>query len=137
MPQGPRRVRRRSERVAYERDSRANHCDYSESPAKLLKAYEAGLERTRLRLEQQREEISERPRYGAQRATPETDVHLSPGRQELGALVPRIVDQGAASGIGCNRSIYIIAMNGRVLRNKYALCSQPIPSCFCDRQRTG
>jgi hypothetical protein len=48
----PHRVRRLSEdRV------RREHGGYLESPAKLLKAYEAGIERTRLRLEQQREQL--------------------------------------------------------------------------------
>jgi hypothetical protein len=37
--------------------ARREHGGYLETPAKMAKAYEAGLERTRLRLEQQREEI--------------------------------------------------------------------------------
>jgi hypothetical protein len=69
MPQGQSRVRRRSERVAYERDSRKHH-GYAESPAKLLKAYEEGLERTRLRLEQQREELRHLARVRRQSAGP-------------------------------------------------------------------
>lgn len=54
MPQGQYRIRRRSDRAAYERDSRYEH-DYAESPATLFQTYEEGLERTRQRLEQQRE----------------------------------------------------------------------------------
>ena len=58
MPQGQYpRVRRRSERVAYERDSRTNHNGYAETPATLARQFAEALERTRLRLEQQREEL--------------------------------------------------------------------------------
>lgn len=55
---------RRREHSAYERDSRANH-GYAESPAKLVKAYEEGLERTRARLAAQREELERRARLRA------------------------------------------------------------------------
>ena len=53
MPQGQYRTRRRL-LASYERESRANH-GYAESPAKLASAHEEGLERTRLRLVEQRE----------------------------------------------------------------------------------
>jgi hypothetical protein len=56
MPQGQYRVRRRSERIAYERDRRKNY-GYAETPATLARQFAEGLERTRLRLEQQREEL--------------------------------------------------------------------------------
>jgi hypothetical protein len=47
-----------------------------ESPAKLARQFAEALERTRLRLEQQWEESSVQPRYGAQRTKPGTDVLL-------------------------------------------------------------
>jgi hypothetical protein len=68
MPQERHRVRRRSERAAQERDSRKNHCDYAESARKLELQREEGLERTRLRLEQQRAELQRQARARLPRA---------------------------------------------------------------------
>jgi hypothetical protein len=48
--------------ISLREKARREHGDYLESPAKLLKAYEAGLERTRHRLAEQREELQRRAR---------------------------------------------------------------------------
>ena len=64
MPQGQYpRVRRRSERPSEDR-ARREHGGYIESPKKLERQLADGLERTRLRLEQQREELRHLARYG-------------------------------------------------------------------------
>jgi hypothetical protein len=53
--------------------ARREHGGYLESPAKMLKAYEEGLERTKARLAQQREELQRqaRMRRGSLIADPE------------------------------------------------------------------
>ena len=56
------RAHRRSERVAYERDSRTNHNGYAETPATLAKAFEEAVERNKLKLAEQREELQRRAR---------------------------------------------------------------------------
>jgi hypothetical protein len=60
MPQGQYRVRRRSEHAHRPSEDRARreHGDYLESARKLELQREEGLERTRQRLEQQREELA-------------------------------------------------------------------------------
>ena len=60
MPLGHYRVRRRSDRPSEDR-ARREH-GYAESPAKMLKAYEAGLARTKAKLTEQREELARRAR---------------------------------------------------------------------------
>jgi hypothetical protein len=63
MLQGQYRTSRRG-RPSEDR-ARREHNSYAEGPSKLAKAYEAGLERTRLRLEQQREDLARRARVRA------------------------------------------------------------------------
>jgi hypothetical protein len=59
MPaRGQYRVHRaKGRRVEYDETSRYEHGGYIESPKKLERQFAEGLERTRLRLEQQREEL--------------------------------------------------------------------------------
>jgi hypothetical protein len=59
MPaRGQYRVHRtKGRRVEYDETSRYEHDGYIESPKKLARQFNEALERTRLRLEQQREEI--------------------------------------------------------------------------------
>jgi hypothetical protein len=49
--------------------ARYEHGDYIESPAKMLQAYEEGLERTKLKLAEQREELQRRARMRSNERT--------------------------------------------------------------------
>ena len=70
MPaRGQYRVHRaQGRRVEYDETSRSEHGGYIESPKKLERQFAEGLERTRLRLEHQREELRRLAAYGARAA---------------------------------------------------------------------